>query len=59
VRVGLGTDVAGGYSPSLLMACRHAVTMSKARATSTTPPIARRLLAVESGCRALYSSGSC
>ena len=25
VRVGLGTDVAGGYSPSLLVNCRHAV----------------------------------
>ena len=29
VRVGLGTDVAGGYSPSLLVAGRHAVTASK------------------------------
>jgi len=29
VRVGLGTDVAAGCSPSMLMACRHAVTMSK------------------------------
>jgi guanine deaminase len=29
VRVGLGTDVAGGYSPSLLTPCRHAVTASK------------------------------
>ena len=29
VRVGLGTDIAGGYSPSLLVAGRHAVTASK------------------------------
>ena len=29
VRVGLGTDVAGGYSPSLLVNCRHAVLSSK------------------------------
>ena len=28
-RVGLGTDVAGGYSPSLLVACRHAVCASR------------------------------
>jgi guanine deaminase len=28
-RVGLGTDVAGGYSPSLLTACRTAVAASK------------------------------
>ena len=25
VPVGLGTDVAGGYSPSMLVSCRHAV----------------------------------
>ena len=29
VRVGLGTDVAGGASPSLLAQCQHAVTMSR------------------------------
>jgi len=29
VRVGLGTDMAGGYSPSMLSACRHAVCASK------------------------------
>ena len=29
VRVGLGTDVAGGYATSMLDACRHAVTASK------------------------------
>ena len=30
LQVGLGTDVAGGYSPSMLNAMRHAVTNSKA-----------------------------
>jgi len=29
VKVGLGTDVAGGYSPSMLVAIRHAVLASK------------------------------
>lgn len=29
VKVGLGTDVAGGYSPSMLVAMRHAVLASK------------------------------
>ena len=29
VRVGFGTDVAGGHSPSLLVNCRHAVLSSK------------------------------
>jgi len=29
VKVGLGTDVAGGYSPSMLLAIRHAVLASK------------------------------
>ena len=29
VRVGMGTDVAGGYASSLLSACRHAVVASK------------------------------
>lgn len=29
VAVGLGTDVAGGYSPSMLSACRHAVIASR------------------------------
>ncbi len=29
LRVGLGTDVAGGASPSLLAQCQHAVTMSR------------------------------
>ncbi|CEM07623.1 unnamed protein product [Vitrella brassicaformis CCMP3155] len=30
VRVGLGTDVAGGYSPSMINAMQHAVTASRA-----------------------------
>ena len=30
-RVGLGTDVAGGYSPSMLSSCRHAVVASMHR----------------------------
>jgi len=29
VRVGLGTDIAGGYTASILVACRHAVVASK------------------------------
>mmetsp|Transcript_31947 Transcript_31947/g.110438 ORF Transcript_31947/g.110438 Transcript_31947/m.110438 type:complete len:205 (+) Transcript_31947:862-1476(+) len=29
VRVGLGTDLAGGYATSMLSSCRHAVTASK------------------------------
>ncbi|KAL1499310.1 hypothetical protein AB1Y20_011518 [Prymnesium parvum] len=34
VRVGLGTDVAGGYSPSMLNSCRTAVIASKVSAST-------------------------
>ena len=30
IHIGLGTDISGGYSPSLLDGCRHAVSSSKA-----------------------------
>ena len=30
LNVGLGTDIAGGHSPSVFDACRHAITASKA-----------------------------
>ena len=37
--MGLGTDISGGYSPSMLDACRHAVTASLALHEGTDPEL--------------------
>jgi guanine deaminase len=44
VRVGLGTDISGGHSPSMLDACRHAVAASRALEDGVDPglPAAQR-----------------
>jgi guanine deaminase len=37
LHVGLGTDISGGHSPSLLDACRHAIVASRALEEGTDP----------------------
>jgi guanine deaminase len=40
VRVGLGTDISGGHSPSILDGCRHALMAARARQGGVDPALA-------------------